>query len=59
MLGRYMQAQSTVNGLSEPREVERVLRETPRLYDRASLTQAARSVLTSLLDLLPRGGAGG
>lgn len=38
---------------------ERVLRETPRLYDRVSLTQAARSVLTSLLDLLPRGGAGG
>jgi hypothetical protein len=34
MLGRYMQAQSTVNGLSEPREVERVLRETAALWDR-------------------------
>ncbi len=34
MLGQYMQAQSTVNGLSEPREVERVLRETAALWDR-------------------------
>jgi 2-polyprenyl-6-methoxyphenol hydroxylase-like FAD-dependent oxidoreductase len=34
MLGRYMQAQSTVNGLSEPREVERVLRETAALWGR-------------------------
>lgn len=34
MLGRYMQAQNTVNGLSEPREVERVLRETAALWDR-------------------------
>jgi 2-polyprenyl-6-methoxyphenol hydroxylase-like FAD-dependent oxidoreductase len=34
MLGRYMQAQSTVNGLSEPREVERVLLETAALWGR-------------------------
>jgi len=31
-LGRYMQAQSTVNGRSEPREVERVMRETATLW---------------------------
>ncbi|MBL8309122.1 MAG: FAD binding domain-containing protein [Burkholderiales bacterium] len=31
-LGRYMQAQSTVNGRSEPREVERVMRDTATLW---------------------------
>jgi len=38
---------------------ERVLRETLRLYDRVSLTQAARSVLEPVLSLLRRGGGGG
>lgn len=31
-LGRYMQAQSTVNGRAEPREVERVMRDTATLW---------------------------
>ncbi|HSO69438.1 MAG TPA: AAA domain-containing protein [Arachnia sp.] len=37
---------------------EQLLRETLRLYDRVSLTQAARSVLEPVLSLLRRGGAG-
>ncbi|MHA6523537.1 AAA domain-containing protein [Tessaracoccus sp. G1721] len=47
-----------ISDANPPSSEEQLLRETLRLYDRVSLTQAARSVLLPVLTLMRRDGAG-